>query len=249
MRSVKDLTTPELKGMLRQFIHNEIQSMLTISAFGADTLEQFKAPRDILGTGRFLDEPDLQHKYKDNLDQLKMILANTKRFVCPNRVCVMYEDMECQSGLKTVETCSEKRRVHLSLEETIRPSKKQKAAANATRAGDASKLGEKQTEKLDDCLKFLKASGGALQTLKTIIADLGQWIAPAANDRLNELQVLHTAIQALCNDIKLKGECLDFRGFIETISAFKEVFKFDKASIDTQVERSIRSKIAPQYQE
>ena len=98
-------------------------------------------------------------------------------------------------------------------------------------------------------MKFLKASGGALQTLKEAIADLGQWIAPAANDRLNELQVLHTATQALCNDIKLKGGCLDFPGFIETMSAFREMFNFDKASIDTQVERSIRSKIAHQCQE
>ena len=72
--------------------------------------------------------------------------------------------------------------------------------------------------------------------------NLGQLIAPAANDRLNELQVLHTTIQALCDEIKLKGECLDFPGFIETISAFKEVFNFDKASIDIQVEQGINTR-------
>ena len=156
----------------------------------------------------------------------------------------MDEDMEYQSALETVETRSEKRKVHLSLEETIRPSKKQKAAANPTRAGDAYKLGEKQTKKLDDCLKFLKASGGPLQTLKTAIADLGQWIAPAANDRLNELQVRHESIQALYDEIILNDECLDFNGFIANMSAFKEVFDSEQADFVWYVQERFKDSIA-----
>ena len=57
------------------------------------------------------------------------------------------------------------------------------------------------------------------------------------------MPLLHTTIQALCDEIKLKGVCFDFPAFIETISAFKEVSNFDKASVDTQVEESLKLKI------
>ena len=52
-------------------------------------------------------------------------------------------------------------------------------------------------------------------------------------------RLLHTANQALCDAIKLKGECFDFPGFIAHMSAFKEMFKSKMAFINIQVEQGI----------
>ena len=63
-----------------------------------------------------------------------------------------------------------------------------------------------------------------------------------ARGKLDELQLLHTASQALCDAIKLKGECFDFPGFIAHMSAFKEMFKSKMAFIDIQVEQGINTR-------
>ena len=130
------------------------------------------------------------------------------------------------------------------MEESIRAPKKQKAAANTTLAGDASKINKKQSQQLDECLKFLEAAGRALQRLKTAMTDLGQWIAPAFNDRLNELQVRHESIQALYDEIILNDECIDFNGFIANMSAFKEVFDSEQADFAWYVQERFKDSIA-----
>ena len=86
-------------------------------------------------------------------------------------------------------------------------------------------------------MQFLKTSSERLQTFDEVIIGLGQFIAPVANDKLKELQLLHRSIQALCDEIKLKGECLDFLGFIDITSAFKEEFKSKISTIESLVNR------------
>ena len=44
-------------------------------------------------------------------------------------------------------------------------------------------------------------------------------------------RLLHTANQALCDAIQLKGECFDFPGFIAHMSAFKAMFKSKMGSV------------------
>ena len=241
------MMTPELKGQMRKFIYKELQTVLTTSAYGTDKLEQLEALRDCIGTGTFMEETDLRRKYRKDTYLLKMILEHARRFVCPVRVVVMYEDVvryDLEDPAVDEFLSGGKRMMDFSAEESIRDTKKQKAAANATRTWFAKEIrATNHRQYLEDSLKFLLASGGALQTLKATITDLGQWIAPAANDRLNEIQVLHTSIQALCEDLADKQVCFDFPGFMETMEAFKEVFNFDKAAIDTQVEESLKLKI------
>ena len=86
-------------------------------------------------------------------------------------------------------------------------------------------------------MKFLNTSVRRLRTFSGLITCLGQFIAPVANDKLKELQLLHRSIQALCDEIKLKGECLDFLGFIDIMSAFKEEFKSKISTIESLVNR------------
>ena len=129
----------------------------------------------------------------------------------------------------------EKRIIDFSMGESIRAPKKQKAAANTTLAGDASNINKKQSQQLDECLKFLEAAGRALQRPKTAMTDLGQWIAPAFNDRLNELQLRHESIQALYDEIILNDGCIDFNGFIANVSEFKEVFNSEHADFKDSI--------------
>ena len=88
-------------------------------------------------------------------------------------------------------------------------------------------------------MKFLNTSEEVLQALNEDILGLDQWIAPVARGKLDELQLLHTASQALCDALKSKGECFDFPGFIAHMSAFKEMFKSKMAFINIQVEQGI----------
>ena len=155
--------------------------------------------------------------------------------------------MEYHSGVEAVDTRTGKRRMDFSKEESIRDTKKPKEAPKATVAsatGDTIKLDEKRTKKLDDCLKFLNTLEERLQALNEDIIGLDQWISPVTNGRLKELQLIHTRIQALCDELKLKGECLDFPVFIETMSAFQEMFNSKMACIDIQAQQSLNTKMA-----
>ena len=225
IRSCRALTSFELNARIKQFISREQQSMITTS---------------LCGTGRFLDKHDLQLKYDDKPYQLKHILENANMFVDFVRDLPLYEDMEYQSGLEAVET----RRKRTIQKAMYRARKKLKAGTNSTLAGDASKITKKQSQQLDTCLKFLEAAGKALQRLKTAMTDLGQWIAPAFNDRLNGLQVRHESIQALYDEIKQTGECLDFNGFIANMSAFKEGFDSEQADFAWYVQERFKDSIA-----
>ena len=192
------------------------------------------------GTGSFLDKHQLQLKYEDKPYQLKHILENANMFVDPITDLPVYEDMEYQSGREAEETKA-KRTIQKAI---YRARKKLKAGTNSTLAGDASKITKKQSQQLDTCLKFLEAAGKALQRLKTAMTDLGQWIAPAANERVNELQVRHESIQALYDEIILNDECLDFNGFIANLSAFKEVFDSEHADFTWYVHERFKDSIA-----
>ena len=85
-------------------------------------------------------------------------------------------------------------------------------------------------------MKFLTTSQEVLETLEADIKAVGRWIPPVASDKLKELQLLHKAKQTHCDKIKLKGECLDFPGFIRNMSEFKNDFKSQKAVMDEQMQ-------------
>ena len=194
---------------MKKFVTKELPSMLTTFA------------------GLWMDSPDLKSKYKNKPEQWKALRELTYKFV------------RLVKG-EAVETRGEKRRMDFSKEESIQAPKKQKCAAKATvasGAGDKAKIDEKQKQQVNECVKFLNTSVRRLQTFSQVIIDLGQFIAPVANDKLKELQLLHRSIQALCDEIKLKGECLDFLGFIDTMSAFKEEFKSKISTIESLVNR------------
>ena len=229
VRSTKGLNGTKLQGRIRDFVSNEFYSQLaTLIAL-------------------FLDTPDLQSKYKDKPEQLK---AFREHAICMRTfITKPDEDMKYKSGFEAVETRGEKRRMDFSKEESIQAPKKQKCAAKATvasGAGDKAKIDEKQKQQANECVKFLNTSVRRLQTFSEVIIDLGQFIAPVANEKLKELQLLHRSIQALCDEIKLKGECLDFLGFIEIMSAFKEEFKSKISTIESLVNRGHFTKRALQ---
>ena len=194
-----------------------------------------------------MDSPDLQSKYKDKPEQLKAFREHAiwmRTFITnPD------EGMKYKSGVEAVETRGEKRRMEYSTAVSMHAPKKQKGAAKATVASgaeDKAKIDEKQKQQVNECVKFLNTSVRKLQTLSEVIIGLGQFIAPVANDKLKELQLLHRNIQALCDEIKLKGECLDFLGFIDITSAFKEEFNSKISTIESLVNRGHFTKRALQ---
>jgi len=217
--STKDVARRELKDELEKFVINELQSKLMISA------------------GLLLD-----------LDPLKKALReHTNNFVCPAQGCNLDEDMEYNSGVEAVDTRTGKRRMDFSKEKSIRDTKKQKKAQEAIVAsatGYTVKLDEARRKKIDDCLKFLNTSDEKLHALNKDIISLDQWASPVTHGRLRELQLIRTRIQALCNELKLKGECVDFPGFIETMYAFEEMFNSKFACIDIQVQHTSNAKKA-----
>ena len=189
-----------------------------------------------VSAGLFLDSPDLKSKYTDKHQQLKARREHTNKLVCHVQACNLDEDMEYHSGVEAVDTRTGKRRMDFSKEKSIRDTKKQKKAQEAIVAsatGYTVKLDEARRKKIDDCLKFLNTSDEKLHALNKDIISLDQWASPVTHGRLRELQLIRTRIQALCDELKLKGECLDFPGFIETMSAFQEMLNSKIACIDT----------------
>ena len=93
-------------------------------------------------------------------------------------------------------------------------------------------------------MQFLKTSADRLETINEVILELGSWVPPVATAKQRELGFLHTSIQALANEIKETGECIDFPLFIETMSAFKRDFDSEQAVIELLVSQSLTSKMA-----
>ena len=110
--------------------------------------------------------------------------------------------------------------------------------------GYLTKLDEKQTTELDDLLTIMSTAEKRLIAHNEDIIGLGMWIAPVAKINLAELQLFHRTMQDVCTEMKMRGECIDFPGFIETMSVFQESFHSQMACIDTHVDQSRATKIA-----
>lgn len=52
---------------------------------------------EMIGTGNWLDAPDMNDKYKNKPERLAAIFKNSRRWVCPVGEVVLWEDMEYQS--------------------------------------------------------------------------------------------------------------------------------------------------------
>ena len=190
IRSCRGLGRDLLKDRMVQCINKDIISQYAIS---------------LCNTAQFLNSPDLKPTLPDREGEpgpLQESYKNWERHSRTKQACHR-EDMEYNSDFEAVEALREKRRMDLPTEEPIRDTKKRKAAAEATMAGDASAISFRSHRKmLVDCFEFLNTSQVGLQTLKTTITDLGKWIAPVVNERLHELEVLQTATRTRCDEIK-----------------------------------------------
>ena len=216
----RDLKGKPLKAKLQTYLSQELESKFSIS---------------IIGTGEFMDSPDLQKKYRDKPEQLKNLKESTRTLFCPNRKCNLYQDVTYTAGFTDEQTLTQKRRMDRESEEPIRAPKKPKVEPKqsiASGAGDTHRiLNNLQTTRLDGFLKFLKTSQEELETLEADIKAVGRWIPPVASDKLKELQLLHKTKQTHCDKIKLKCECLDFNGFSKNMSEFKNELPPKKTAI------------------
>ena len=130
--------------------------------------------------------------------------------------------MEYKYCVEAGKTRGDKRRMDFATEESTWGTKKANGAAKVHVSN--SSVSEQQSKQLDHWVKILNELGCVLSRIKTDIIGLGQWIAPGVREKLYDLQLIHTSRQAICNEIKETGECLDFPGFIAHMSAFKNDF-------------------------
>ena len=126
-------------------------------------------------------------------------------------------------------------------EEPIRLFKKQKACQKAKHVAAetevTNKINEKQQERLDVGLEYVKASHEpGLETLEAVVKDLDRFIPPVANNTLKNAQKLVKANQALRDAITEGHECPNFDGFLRSMWGFKKKLTGKTAAIDRQVQ-------------
>ena len=137
------------------------------------------------------------------------------------------------------ETYTQRRNLKVPTEETI---KKQLAALTEGVKHVQQIIGEKQQKEFNDWLEFMKSAEEKLQTLSNDITELGEWIAPIAQDLLAEVQLMCSTTRGLCNTINETGECQDFHGFLTNMAEFKKGYINKKCCIERTV------KVAHDYQ-
>ena len=77
-----------------------------------------------------------------------------------------------------------------------------------------------------------------IRVLKETIRDLGDWIVPAAKEKLGSLQVsLHTN-KEICNTLMETGECNDFPGFIENMRSFRKDYHEQIRAVQNYVKQA-----------
>ena len=146
---------------------------------------------DVQGHGKYMDSTDLEEKYKNKKEQLENIKNNANSFICPNREVQMYEDMDYTTGFKEEATHTNKRKLEVSTEDTIRGKPKPKTVTNGADAVPlavmSNKMDEKQQTKLVGWLKHIEDWGAKLEQLKASIDELATFIAPATKINIDDL--------------------------------------------------------------
>ena len=227
IRSVKGLRrvrVPELTTRMTEFLSNDISSMLTTFA------------------GLLLDLSDFKSNYMDKPEQKLALRRYTNKFVWLVSECDLLLSPVCQGS--DDEEIRTKRRRMFRQNSTVAS----EGSSQATVASGAdryhTKLDEKQTTELDDLLTIMSTAEKRLIARNEEIIGLGMWIAPVAKIKLAELQLFHRTMQDVCIEMQMRGECIDFPGFIETMSVFQERFHSQMACIDTHVDQGRSTKIA-----
>ena len=142
MKESHNLAGKELAAKMEICIQETIESKMSVS---------------LVGTGKFMDSPDLQERYKNKPEQLTAVRANSQSFFDGKRNTKLYEDMEYQSSFKAEETSSHKRSRQLSTEATAKkaktaPKPNKKREHSQTRAREIRKPKKKSKKKPRDPL-------------------------------------------------------------------------------------------------
>ena len=77
-----------------------------------------------------------------------------------------------------------------------------------------------------------------IRTLKDKIRDLGDWIAPAAKEKLDLIEFSYDMHRTLCDTLKATGECSDFPGFIAKMLSFKKEFNEQILTVEKHVKQA-----------
>ena len=180
----RDLTGQHLKGFMKQFLEKEVQTT---------------TQTHLSGNGVWRDEADLKEKYEKKPDQLEAVKANARTMMCPLRQCVLYEDLDYNSGFLQQDTHTDKRKWEYYAEDTVRAKKQPKVSAQAIEVGekDDSKLDEKQMKRLQDFGTHLQKFNEDINHLSADINELGQYIAPVVKFSLDELRELFKCKKAI----------------------------------------------------
>ena len=136
------------------------------------------------GTGDFLDEIDLEEKYKNKPDQLTAIKANTRTYFCPIRQVQLFEDVKYKRrAVETEEyTKVQKRKTQSIPLEQGEPG----TAADSSQC----KKGKKEAAKIE--LPKLKAGGKKkifkkLELMNTKKLQLMDWNCKARGEKVKDL--------------------------------------------------------------
>ena len=169
----RELSGQHLKGFMKQFIEKEVQTT---------------TQHHLSGNGKWVDEHDLRKKYEEKPEQLAAVKANARAMHCALRNCMLYEDLDYNSGFLQQDTHTDKRKWEYYTEDTVRAKKQQKVSAKAVELGeqDENKLDEKQMKRLQDFGTHLQKFNEDINHLSADIAERGQYIAPVVKFSLEE---------------------------------------------------------------
>ena len=195
-----------------------------------------------IGTGEWLDEVDLDEKYKHKPEQLTNIKENTRTMVCPIRRVKLFEDMKFASETVDEEIREEARERMLETAPKAQPKSKANhkgAAATAGAEGEAEvKLKANEKNKLnkeDEALKQVKLSLMDLVATTTTLKDLvPQYIITHANNTITNL----TKMQDVIASVLSKGTAPDFDKLMATADSTLEVGNTAHTRLKVQVDEA-----------
>ena len=224
----RELTGQHLKGFMKQFIEKEVQTT---------------TQTNLSGNGVWRDEADLRKKYAEKPEQLADVKANARTMHCALRECMLYEDLDYNSGFLQRDSHTDKRKWEYYTEDTVRAKKQQKVGAKAVELGeqDENKLDEKQMKRLQDFGTHLQKFNSDILYLNTEIGELGQYIAPVVKFSLEELGELCKCKKAIYDEVLTTESSSDFLGVMRTLHEFKELYKHKKNEIEKQVKQAAKA--------
>ena len=157
---------------------------------------------NFLANGKWLDEIDLDDKYKNKLEQLEEIKKRARTFVHPTRQVTLYEDLDFDSSAGVLSKRKEETRVEAQSFDTIKKVKKQKTenvepnvkeSALEEKKTNQKQLSDKQKEKYKKLEQKFSAASNSLKEAVAIVEqpEYAGYIGKAIRDQAT--QILMTA--------------------------------------------------------